>query len=105
MRTDARWVLAMTFTDPLRSDEIIGIYASDREAQLAADEHGGELLFAGPWIRTTYSYCWPAYRAELPRGRGAAWIIRVSPELAAMTELAGELWGLDSGPDAAPSLR
>ena len=104
MSTDARWIVAKTFRDPLRPDEIIGICNSYHEAQLAADEDA-ELLFAGPWIRTTYSYCWPAYRAELPRGRGAAWIIRVSPELAAMTELAGELWGLDSGPDAAPSLR
>lgn len=104
MSTDACWILAKTFRALFSPDEIVGIYASDREAQLAADEDDA-LLFAGPWIRTVYSYCWPAYRAALPRGRGAAWIIRVSPELAAMTELAGELWGLDSGPDAAPSLR
>lgn len=104
MSTDARWIVAKTFRDPLRPDEIIEICDSYREAQLAADEDA-ELLFAGPWIRTVYSYRWPAYRADLPRGQGVAWIVRVSPELAAMTELAGELWGLDSGPDAVPSLR
>ena len=104
MSTDARWVLAKEYADPLRPDEIVGIYASDREAQLAAEEDG-DLLFAGPWIRTTYSYCWPAYQAALPRGQGVAWIVRVSPELAEMVRLAGELWGLDSGPDAVTPLR